>query len=281
MKTLLLSLKLTGSIWTFGINTSGQAATGDYLTYDKPSKTNILSTYDDIKVGDDFILALRSDGTVWASGNNKEGQLGDATYNNRNKLTQIQDMAKIKKIEAGGKTALALDDLGIVYEWGNGVTKPKTYDKITVRVIDISAGKNQNAFVTTKGKVLGFGNILNGEVPGISNAIKTQVTNDSIIILTSDFNVYEYKAGTLTQIQITPKVIDISSNGNNIMLQTVDEEVYLLGQNTNGELGIGNTNLILTPTKPNIHGENVFGISSGINNTYIIETTGNVYTCRK
>lgn len=70
-------------------------------------------------------------------------------------------MSNIKKIAAGGETALALDDLGIVYEWGNGSAKPKTYDKITIRVIDIAAGKNQNAFVTTKGKVLGFGNILN------------------------------------------------------------------------------------------------------------------------
>ncbi len=70
-------LKSDGSIWTFGYNTSGQLATGDYLTYDKPTKTNILSTYSDIKVGDDFLVALRLDGTVWTSGNNNDGQLGD------------------------------------------------------------------------------------------------------------------------------------------------------------------------------------------------------------
>lgn len=86
---------------------------------------------------------------------------GDGGTKNRNKLTQIQNLSKIKKIQAGGNTVLAMDDLGIVYTWGNGDTKPKTYEKITVRVIDISAGRNQNAFVTTKGKVLGFGNILN------------------------------------------------------------------------------------------------------------------------
>lgn len=170
-----------------------------------------------------------------------------------------------------------MDDLGIVYEWGNGQTKPKTYDKITVRVIDMAAGKSQNAFVTTKGKVIGYGNIINGEIPGITNAIKVAVTNDSIIILTSDLKVYEYKAGALNQIQITPKVIDISANGTSVMLQTVDEETYVLGANTNGELGTGTNTIVTVPQKVNIHGENTFGISAGINNTYIIENTGNVY----
>lgn len=61
------------------------------------------------------------------------------------------------------------------------------------------------------------------------------------------------------------------------MLQTVDEETYVLGANTNGELGTGTNTIVTVLQKVNTHGENTFGISAGINNTYIIENTGNVY----
>lgn len=95
--------------------------------------------------------------------------------------------------------------------------------------------------------------------------------------MTSDLKVYEYKAGSLNQIQITPNVIDISANGTSVIYQTADEEAYVSGANTNGELGIGNTTSVTVPQKTNNHGENTFGIGAGINNTYIIENTGSVY----
>ncbi len=104
-----------------------------------------------------------------------------------------------------------------------------------------------------------------------------QVTNDSIVILTSNGNVYEYKAGALNEIQITPRVIDISANGTSVILQTADEETFVLGENTNGELGVGSTNSVAVPQKANNHSSNTFGIGAGISNTYIIENTGNVY----
>lgn len=70
-------VKADGSIWTFGLNSDGRLGLGNNLSKDIPSKTNIISTYKDIKVGKDFVIALRDNGTVWAVGNNKKGQLGD------------------------------------------------------------------------------------------------------------------------------------------------------------------------------------------------------------
>lgn len=70
-------VKADGSIWTFGQNSDGRLGLGNNLTKDIPYKTNIISTYKDIKAGKDFVIALRDNGTVWATGNNKKGQLGD------------------------------------------------------------------------------------------------------------------------------------------------------------------------------------------------------------
>ena len=91
-------LKSDGSIWTFGYNGDGRLGLGNNLTKDIPTKTNIISTYKDIKAGKNFVIALRDNGTVWATGNNKKGQLGDGTTTSRSKLIQIPGLEKITKI---------------------------------------------------------------------------------------------------------------------------------------------------------------------------------------
>ncbi|MDE5831041.1 MAG: hypothetical protein K2H53_05405 [Clostridia bacterium] len=133
---------------------------------------------------------------------------------------------------------VAIDEYGIVYEWGRGNLKPHIITRPGQKVINVSAGFDQIAYVTSKGNVFGDGTILNGTLNGINNAVKVEVTENSLIILTSDGKVHEYKNGSLTDIQITPRVIDISANATSVMYQTVDEEVYVSGTNTYGQLGI-------------------------------------------
>ncbi len=270
-------LKADGSLWTFGYNADGRLAIGNNITKDIPTKTNILATYVDVKAGKDFIIALRSDGKVWSVGNNEYGQLGNKTTVNKAKLAEIQGMSEITKMAVGENFALALDNLGIVYKWGDGVIEPTRISVTSERIIDISAGKSQIAYVTAKGKVVGNGNILDGELPGLENAVKTQTTQDSIIILTSNGLVYKYKNGSLSQIDIS-NVIDISANGNNVMYQTADEKTYVSGVNTYGELGTGDTSSVLDPVQTTAHSENTFGIGVGYNNTYIINNAGNLYS---
>ena len=270
-------LKADGSLWTFGYNADGRLAIGNYITKETPTKTNILATYTDIKAGKDFVIALRSDGKAWSVGNNENGQLGNNSTTNKAKLAEIQGMNGIIKIAAGDDFGLALDELGLVYKWGDGVLKPEILTVGSQRIVDISAGKDQSVFVTVNGNVIGNGSILDGKIDGMDKAIKAEVTNNSIIILTSDGLVYEYKAGTLTQINIT-NVIDISANGNNVMYQTADEKTYVSGTNTYGALGTGDSLNVLTPILTSAHSENTFGIGVGYNNTYIINNVGNLYS---
>ncbi len=280
-------LKANGEIWTFGYNADGRLALGNSITKDIPEKTNIISTYSDVKAGKDFIIALRDNGTVWSAGNNTYGQLGDGTRNSNNKLSQIQGLSDIVQIAVGDDFVIAMDDLGIVYAWGNNnsgqlgniganVLKPTEIAVGSQRIIDISAGNRQVAFVTAKGTVLGMGTILNTTIPNIENAIKAEVTNNSIIILTSESKVYEYKNGKVSEISISD-VIDISAKSGNVMYQTVDEKTYVSGENTYGELGVNSKTAVNTPKEVNNHGEDTFGIGAGYTNTYIIENVGSVY----
>lgn len=274
-------LRLTGSIWTFGYNSDGRLGTGDFKTKDIPSKTNILATYTKVKAGDNFLMALRSDGSIWTTGNNSDGQLGDGTTKSKNKLIQILGLSKIKKIAAGSNFGVAIDEYGIVYEWGRGSKKPHVITRPGSKVIDIAAGDQQIAFVTSKGKVFGNGSILNSELAGIDTAIRVEVIGNSLIILTSDGKVHEYKNGVLTDIPVPSYVIEISAYGQNVMYQTVDEKVYVSGANTYGELGTSVANSVVTPVLTDNNNTNVFGIGVGKKNTYIIDNTGNAYASRK
>lgn len=166
---------------------------------------------------------------------------------------------------------------GNIYKWGNGNTKVELIEKITTQVIDISAGINQSVIVTEKGTITGYGHILNGELEGINNAIKTVVTKDKIVILTTNGESYDYKAGALTKIDIPAFIVDIAASRNTVMYQTSDEEIFSLGANTYGELGLGNTEQKDTPTLVNLNDAKAFTMTAGYNNTYIIETRGMVY----
>lgn len=236
-------LKSDGTIWSFGNNNDGELGTGDYLTKDVPNIINSGEKYRDIKAGENFIVALKENGAVWGIKDSK--------------LTELQELKDIEKIACGNNFGMAIDSFGNVYEWEKENSNIRQVRRMAETIIDISAGKDERLFVTSKGKVIGFGSILNGEINGLDNAIKAEVLNEKIIILTSNGEVFEYANNQLTKIQSDEYIIDINANGITSMYQTVNEKVYNL-----------NTNQIK---------ENIFGMGVGQSNTYIIETTGRVY----
>lgn len=68
------------------------------------------------------------------------------------------------------------------------------------------------------------------------------VLEDKIIILTSEGKVFEYSNGTLKDISIQEVAIDIQGKGNNLLIQTVNENTYM------------------NNAKVAAHGDNTFGI---------------------
>ena len=172
---------------------------------------------------------------------------------------------------------LQLIKCGNVYKWGNGNAKVELIEKITIPVLDISAGVNQSVLVTAKGAIIGYGDILNGELEEITNAIKTAVTKDKIVILTANGESYDYKAGVLTKIDMPSFIVDIVASKDTVMYQTKEEKIFSLGANTYGELGLGNTDRKDTPTLINLNDAKAFTMAAVYNNSYIIETRGLVY----
>ena len=284
-KNYALGLKEDGTIWTWGYDASGLADSN------VPVSTNVISTYNSISAGKNYALATRKDGTAWAIGSNNYGQLGIGSYESKAKLVQIEGLTDITSISAGETHSIALDSYGTVYGWGsnaNGELSSKYIGKDTSKpvvismprdtIIQISAGKGESAFVTTNGQVYGMGKILNGYIPGVTNAVKVEVGTNYLLILRADGTIYKYKDGQLTQVSNIKNAIDISVQNNVNMYQSVDEKAYTWGENINGQLGLNSTEEVLNPTQVLENGTNVFRIGAGYNNTFIISNTGFIYS---
>ena len=273
-------LKADGTIYTFGYNGNGALSDGTYITKDIPTKTNVIATYKDISVGKDFIVALRNNNTVWTVGANKFGQLGIGSTRNTNTLSQISQINDAEKIAAGSHHAIVLDSYGIVYGWGsnsngqlgtknvgNNILKPVQIANLNERIADISAGENQTVLLTSSGKVYGMGDILNGYLSGIENAVKVEVGSGYLLILTTDGEIYKYD-GTLNKIQVT---IDQTSNESSN--ENATNEVNETSNNTNETTN--ETNEISNDTNETTNEENVSGETNEIK-VIDIKVKGNV-----
>ena len=285
-----IGLKEDGTVWIWGYDDSG-------LAYSNiPANTNILATYKDVDAGANFAVALRSNGTVWVIGDNSYGQLGQGNTVAKPKFIQVEGLEDIVQVVAGDTHTVAVDSYGIVYGWGSNAkgelgaeninqdtTTPTIISIPNEKVMQISAGKNQTAFVTNSGKVYGMGSFLNGYVKDtngviIEDAVKVEVGNGYLLILRQDGSIYKYQIGILTRVSGVQDAIDISVLNKTNMYQSLDEKAYTWGVNTSGQCGTNSISSgIALPTLVAENSENVFRIGSGYNNTFTILNTGFVY----
>lgn len=84
-------IKVDGTLWTWGFNSTGQLGTGD--TASKSSPTTVTgggTTWKQVSLAYNHSAAIKTDGTLWTWGRNTLGQLGNnTTVNSRSSPTTI------------------------------------------------------------------------------------------------------------------------------------------------------------------------------------------------
>ena len=119
------AIKMNGSLWTWGNNSSGQL--GDGSTINKTSPVPISSTannWSHVAVGGvsssvAHVLAVAADGSLWAWGYNYSGQLGDgSTLAKSFPITVAGGGYDWAKVAAGSSCSAAIKNNGTLWTWG-------------------------------------------------------------------------------------------------------------------------------------------------------------------
>ncbi|AWA29891.1 hypothetical protein HYN48_07260 [Flavobacterium magnum] len=116
--THFAAIKNDGTLWLWGINTSGQLGDGTTTASVNPKKLGTATNWKMVQCGSSFTTALKTDGTLWAWGSNSIGGFGNGTTTNSSVPVQIgtaTDWASISRI---AETTLAIKTDGTLWAWG-------------------------------------------------------------------------------------------------------------------------------------------------------------------
>ncbi len=191
-----LALKNDGTVWAWGVNSSGEL--GDTTTNHRyfpvqvfdGSGVSYLSGVTAIYAGASHNFVKKSDGTVWTWGYNWNGQLGDGSYTNRAVPVQVKAvngsgfLTGISTIFPGPNCTFALNPDGSVLAWGynaygqlgDGTTTQRNTPVLAVNisnVVSLASGTNHTLAVKSDGTVWAWGYNGYGQLGDGTTANKT------------------------------------------------------------------------------------------------------------
>lgn len=162
---------------------------------------------------DNHVLAVRTDGTLWAWGANTGGQLGDGTKVSKDLPNQIGVRTNWIKAFAGGSHSLALRSDGTLWAWGLN-----TYGQL--------GATRMKTFSETNG--------------------------------TTNTNVTTYQKAVAVSDQVRPIQVDTSKNwltlsagGQHNLALKKDRSLWVWGDQSKGQLGLGSVGAATTETNTN------------------------------
>ena len=82
--THVAAIKTDGTLWTWGLNSSGQLGDNSVIDKSSPAQTNTGGTnWRQVSCGGFHTVTIKTDGTLWGWGENFYGAVGDDTTTNR------------------------------------------------------------------------------------------------------------------------------------------------------------------------------------------------------
>ena len=113
-----VALKSDGTVWAWGLNSSGQLGNNSTTMSKVPVQVSGLSGATRVAGGSAHSVALKSDGTVWAWGLNSSGQLGNNSTAMSKVPVQASGLSGIATIGTGLSHSLSISKAGVFAGWG-------------------------------------------------------------------------------------------------------------------------------------------------------------------
>ncbi len=180
-----LAIKNTGTLWAWGVNSTGQLGIGSLVNQNIPTQVGTSAAWSEIEAGNEHALAIDNLGFVYAWGNNTFGQLGNGTFTTSLSPILITSSGGWTEVSAGFDHSLFLNGAQFLFSCGNNtngqlcngsntasnILIPATANGSQFRYIAISAGQTHTmairddftlwtAGLNTQGQ-LGLGNFAN------------------------------------------------------------------------------------------------------------------------
>jgi alpha-tubulin suppressor-like RCC1 family protein len=284
-----LWIDTSGQLWAFGYNGNGQLGDGSTSNRTSPvqikaGQDNDITRFRAVSAGGNHSLAIDADGNLWAWGYNAYGQLGDGTTSNRVSPVNILPRKEIVAISAGVNHSMAIDGDGNLWTWGynsngqlgNGL---KTISNIPVQIKageddtvtkfkSISAGGSHSFAIDINNQLWAFGKNMDGQLGDFSGSKKADYPTPVQIAMRDGFNLIT----TFTS---------VSAGTNHSLIIDSNNSLWACGDNSNGQVGSGDTETLFNPYKVNVGEENISKFrdcSAGSNFSYVIDNQGTVWS---
>jgi alpha-tubulin suppressor-like RCC1 family protein len=217
-----------------------------------------ISSVKSLEAGGSTACALKTDGTVWCWGQNGTFQLGNADNNQDDHVAtpvQVQTndtntpgsapmfLTGVVQLSVGGEHSCALDSSGQVWCWGkndsqqlgnSGSDSPFAVQAVLTGVTGISkvvAGNTHSCAFTAAGNVWCWGGNGNNQTGNPGN------TGEASEVLTPDSSSED---GGVASAPLAG-IVDITTGYDHTCAIKSDHTVWCWGDNTNGQLGVGDT----------------------------------------
>lgn len=234
-----------GGLWTWGQNDAGQLGLGDKTARNVPVQAVNAPTAPYVKggvIGRDHTLCLMSDGKAYGFGDNSHGQLGTGnTTSLTAKSLVVVGLGGIKQLAVGDGFSLILKTDGLVYGFGvNNLGQLGTGDV---------TGADQNQPVLLPG----LANVENIEAgDGFALARKS----DGTVLAFGDNTAGQLGQGTTGGFSRVPvqmsgpsAIVWLAAGGSSGLAPSLAGDVWVVGDNSHGQLGTGNTTAQSTAAK--------------------------------
>lgn len=162
------ALKTDGTLWSWGLNDSGQLGLNSTASVSSPTQIGALTTWIRFSLGDRHMVAISSSGAIWSWGEGIEGRLGLNSSTDVSSPIQIGALSDWREVSCGESHTLAIKNNNSLWCWGRGSfgrlglnAESNTSSPVQIGALttwsSISAGFRHNVAIKTDGTLWGWG----------------------------------------------------------------------------------------------------------------------------
>ena len=270
-----IAAKSDGTLWGWGRSQVGQLGLGNTTSYSSPVQVGALTTWLKPIMGYGTTFSTKTDGTLWAWGNNNSGQLGLGDKTNRSSPVQVGSLTTWSMVGAGQYNGMAVKTDGTLWAWGSNGSGQLGQGDVTGRSSPVQVGA-----LTTWANVTGGGEF--AIAAKTDNTIWTWGENGLGELGLGDTSRRSspVQVGSLTT--WSDDANKIACTGNSTWAVKTDGTLWGWGENSKGELGLGNTTAYSSPVQVGslTNWSRVYGFPWVAKEHFVaIKTDGTLWAC--